>query len=383
MTRGSIQASRAAAGAICRSALSRLALVGALISAATTVGMDVSVAQLDPAFETPNPAMFVARDDDTKIYMLGTIHILPCAPEADPPVCASGITPLIREAIAASDEVWLELSDLLGAADALAGSTQYPDQVLFNDGSRLSDYIPWDDMEIIAKSLLWNSDLFGTVEDALATIDLMTPWAVNSLLPEFALPMANGEWGAGVDFEVEQIARDLGIPVRGFETIEEQLALSWTYPLEYQVVDLRSAVLWLRHDVDVSALTQWSLSKVWDLWSVGELSDFFLWVQGNLDRVEQSYQAEMTTLLGLTEAEMVMIQDEIETYYYETTQEDRWLDDVHRLFDQRNLNWMTDINGMLDRPGTFFIAVGAAHLVGEFGLPTLLEGAGATVTRVQ
>ena len=67
---------------------------------------------------------------------------------------------------------------------------------------------------------------------------------------------------------------------------------------------------------------------------------------------------------------------------YPVAMQDKRVIDADRFLVDRNRNWMSDIGDMLARPGTFFVAVGAAHLVGDAGLPALLEGAGATVARV-
>ena len=49
----------------------------------------------------------------------------------------------------------------------------------------------------------------------------------------------------------------------------------------------------------------------------------------------------------------------------------------------RNNNWMPIIEGMFKEEGTEFVLVGAAHLVGEDGLLSLLEKKGYQVSRVQ
>ncbi|HEY4112725.1 MAG TPA: TraB/GumN family protein [Rhizomicrobium sp.] len=47
--------------------------------------------------------------------------------------------------------------------------------------------------------------------------------------------------------------------------------------------------------------------------------------------------------------------------------------------ENRNRKWVPEIEGMLNEPHTFFITVGAAHLVGRTGVPNLLRTAGYKV----
>lgn len=49
----------------------------------------------------------------------------------------------------------------------------------------------------------------------------------------------------------------------------------------------------------------------------------------------------------------------------------------------RNRRWSAWAKQRMERPGTVLMAVGAGHLVGDEGVPALLEAGGLTVTRVQ
>ncbi len=50
---------------------------------------------------------------------------------------------------------------------------------------------------------------------------------------------------------------------------------------------------------------------------------------------------------------------------------------------QRNQRWADVIEQMLDKPGSFFVAVGAAHLIGKKSLHEYLNERGITVTRIR
>jgi hypothetical protein len=48
---------------------------------------------------------------------------------------------------------------------------------------------------------------------------------------------------------------------------------------------------------------------------------------------------------------------------------------------KRNKNFASQIDGLLKGDGTALVAVGAGHLVGKDGVPTLLKSMGYTVER--
>ena len=353
------------------------AIVSAIVGALATTGGGTAVAQPNIG-EAPNPALFVARDNDTTIYLFGTIHIVPCEAGANPPVCASGITPAIRDAIIASDEVWLEVATL---DDILADSESLLlDSAFLTDGSLLSDYIPDDERRIIAESILDQYGGDASVESVMSTIDTMKPWIL-SMLIDFSDVAPSGDWGPGVDFEVADIAETGGIPILGFESLDQQMALITSDRLENQIVDLRTRAVVIGQDIDLGEINELGLSEVWDTWAAGRWKEMgFLTDAGALPDISD---AEAAAALATSESEYRQIVEDIEAFYPLAVQEARIAYNYDRLIAQRNFNWMTDIEAMLDRSGTFFIAVGAAHLVGDDGLPTLLENAGAVVERVQ
>jgi len=55
-------------------------------------------------------------------------------------------------------------------------------------------------------------------------------------------------------------------------------------------------------------------------------------------------------------------------------------DEKKTMIDDRNKDWVPKIEKMLKEKRTFFITVGAAHLVGPGGVPNLLRQDGYHVT---
>lgn len=55
---------------------------------------------------------------------------------------------------------------------------------------------------------------------------------------------------------------------------------------------------------------------------------------------------------------------------------------VHKLFDERNVKMVSKIEGYLNSGGSYFVIVGAGHLVGKSGLVELLKGRGYVVEQL-
>lgn len=100
------------------------------------------------------------------------------------------------------------------------------------------------------------------------------------------------------------------------------------------------------------------------------------------------------TLHSLDEAEMLMMDmtycwkrgDEacLEKILFEdaVTRYPSFLRINDSLFFKRNENMANAIKGFLDRKGTYFVVIGAGHLIGDKGIPNLLRKAGFDVRRL-
>lgn len=92
-------------------------------------------------------------------------------------------------------------------------------------------------------------------------------------------------------------------------------------------------------------------------------------VLDGLDREELDIEIETAWAAGdisPVEAEMRLMQEEAPRLY-------------QALLVDRNHAWMPALTRMMDTEGRVVVVVGAAHMVGEDGLPTLLRAAGYTV----
>lgn len=334
-----------------------------------------------------DPALFAARDADTTIYLFGTIHLTGCEAEeagaaptprkqtAVEAACTDWMSGTVRSAFAAADELWIETVDVTDEAAILALVQQMG---YLPDGQRLTDFMPEAELRTVLA-------MAGpTMEAMLPQFDTMQPWLVSMMLGVASMTGDAAEPEEGVDLALVRLAGEMGIPVLGLETGAFQVGLLASDPLEVQVADLRSTAILLNHDIDVAAFSQWMLGKLWELWLAGDLDSIAAMVVGTDVEFFEQYEDELSALLDVDKAELEAIDREIAALYAGIADpEERAVAAYERLIGERNRNWIKQIVAMLDRPGTFFVAVGAGHLAGEDAVPLLLEQRGVAVTRVQ
>ena len=291
-----------------------------LAACATTPSIEPPVALLAPG-ETPpqSPALYVVQDADSTLYLYGTVHILP------PNTPWGGAN--AEAALAQADEVWTELeispaSDALTAALALRYGFVTPENALSN---RLSpeDY----------------ASLEAAAERAgmpIRSLDLMRPWMAALTLSIAPTLEAGFDPQAGVDRAVDAAAEAAGKTMRAFETPEQQMRFFADLSEEAELEMLRDAI----EDVESGS---------------GDMERLFeAWRTGDIEQLEH---------LGVGE----MREEHAQLY------------DV--IIRRRNVAWRNTLIAELEGAGVDFVAVGAAHLVGEDGLVDLLRESGYRVTR--
>lgn len=260
------------------------------------------------------PALWQLGDEDTTIYLFGTIHVLP---EGE-----TWFDDRISTAFNAADELVFEINmdDVAGMQAQVAGMAMLP------EGQTL-------------RGLMTEENL-GEYETALegfgipaAALDPIEPWAAAMTLSLLPLQMAGWTPEQGVEMQLRGMGE--GKESGALETIEEQIALFDTLPMDAQLQYLDSTVEGM--DEVVSSLED--LKAEWlegDDVALGELMNE-----------------------GMEDPEV-----------YE------------RLLVNRNRNWVGWIENRLEEPGTVFIAVGAGHLAGEGSVQELLAERGLEVERV-
>ena len=269
------------------------------------------------AFAKAEPAMWVIRDADSTIYLIGTLHLLKHDMEWN--------AEKVRKTVHESTELWLEVADFDNQAALaplmakLGVDPQHPLSTRLNEEQRKR-------LEKVAT----------TYNIPAASLEPMRPWLAALVLAVGPIMKAGYDPKAGVERVLNAQAVAEGDKIRGFETAEEQIHL---------LADLSDAeqVAFLMSMLD-------DLEKGFDL--VDQLAK--AWIDGDTDTITRLSVDEMKR--------------EAPTVY-------------QKLIVQRNIAWSEKIVEMLKGSGVQQIAVGAAHLAGPDSVQAQLAKRGIKVER--
>lgn len=156
------------------------------------------------------PAVFVAQDADSTVYIYGTFHILKEGTE--------WMSPSVLRALKGSDTLFLEV-DLAAASaggdDSMAAFGSSP-------ARPLSERLPPSEVERLRAA----ATRLGVPYDIL---EPLRPWLAAVLLARKALA-DDGFTEPGPDAQFALYAHEIGMPTIGFETAEEQFRLFGDLP---------------------------------------------------------------------------------------------------------------------------------------------------------
>ena len=310
--------SRRLAGAL-RSTLGAalgLGMAAALVlQPAKAFAQTVPAAAPAPVSSAGGPALWVIRDEDSTLYLFGTVHVL------RPSTLWRWAT--IEEAFERSDRLVLEISN----PDDQAAMVPLIQQHGISPDRPLSSLLTAEERGKLDAAA-------QTMGASGAALDPMRPWLAALTLSVAPLVKAGYDPQSGVELALKARAAAAGKEVGGFETIDEQVRILAGFPEADQLAFLRSTL-----DDFETATTD--LDRLVEAWSNGDVRA--------IDRlgVQPMRRADRTV--------------------YEA------------LLVKRNANWADQIETMLEGSGTVFIAVGAAHLAGDDSVQEILERRGVEV----
>lgn len=308
----------------------RSAVVRLIASAIVSAGVLGASAFAQPATYGPGLPMWVVRDSDSTIYITGTVHLL-----RDEHVWTS---PKLEAAFAAASELWLELAEI-GDDEAMQKKLD-PLLEKYNAyrGAKLSTRLTAEEYEAFLDTITQS----GAPPDVLARADEMQPWMAMQALGRDQFTDGVYKSRNGIDDMLAQMAIARGMPIRGMEDLDVQVALAAAgTPLE-QVAALRTA---LRAPDALKARG----IRVADVAFGG-------WVRGETHG-----------------AEAIIVMQELAA--------GATRGNYDALFKDRNEAWAGVVEDILSGSGVSFIAVGAGHLLGKDSLQERLKLRGISSAR--
>jgi uncharacterized protein len=261
-------------------------------------------------------------------YLFGTMHL------SDPRVAT--LTPAVKDAIAHAKAVALEVADLSDKAVA-AAMTKTAGLIIYTDGKSLRGVLN-DEEYKRAQAVVQKSGMPG---ELAAT---MKPWLISMLLATSDCERQQLAAGMTVlDLQVAAEAQSRGIPIKGLETIEDQLGALASIPEDQQIAMLKVGLKFADRADDMTE----TLVQMYAKRQLGAAMPFQLALAAQTGTPASAFDGFKKTLLI-----------------------------------DRNSR-MRDAALPLFADGNAFVAVGGLHLSGPAGIVALLRESGYTVTAVE
>ena len=270
--------------------------------------------------ETSLSFLWKVSSDTNTVYILGSVH-----------VAKADIYPLaeaIENAYALSEYLVVEVD--INAISELEMAALLFEKGTYPSGESLRDNIS-EDLYTRVCDRIRESDPTGLM---LSTIDLFEPWVVATLVSDLDYMALGYEVEYGIETHFLDKAETDGKDILELESAEFQLDIFDSMSYELQIV-------WLEDAVE-NPITGEDMEEMFEAWSTG-----------NAAKME----------------EMV----------FEDTEDENYREFLSIINDERNFLMVDRIEQYLQDDETYFVVVGAAHLVGENGLINLLDNKGYTV----
>ncbi len=262
-----------------------------------------------------SPAIWSFSDDDTTVYLFGTVHLL--KPETE------WRSEEIDAAFNAADTVYFE-ADVQSEAAGLEALQVIGEYGVYKDGGSLSAALDDDEEREVAEA----AAMLGV---SMSALEPNKPWWAGVQLAQVQIISQGYAPDSGVEVVLSRDAQAQGKAFGYFESVREQLLFFGEMPEEDQIEFLVSGAEQIEEDPRM-------LDRLVVDWAEGD-------VAGIADAMSEP-EALGSDLL------------------YE------------RLIVQRNQNWVPKIEALLDEPGVKFVAVGAAHLAGDDSVVAMLRAKG-------
>ena len=279
-----------------------------------------------PTIANAKPALWIVRDEDTVIYLFGTIHVL----RAD----VNWFNPRIRQAFNESDELITEIPEE-EFADMMPLLIQ---RASTDDGEPLTAHLTADQLSLYRRAM-------ARLRLPVAMFEGTEPW-----VPTFLLMGSGGSTNGysaryGVETVLNRAARDRRMAASGLESLDMQIGFFDHLSMATQV-DMLMGMSQAIVEPCACAGRRGGLDAIVEMWAAGDVD-------------------------ALAAANAADLENEPAEFH-------------QVLLPDRNDRWSQWIQLRLNEPGgKFFVAVGAAHLAGPESVQSFLARAGITAERVE
>lgn len=266
-----------------------------------------------------DPAMWVVKDEDTTIYLFGTIHVLPDN--------LSWFDEAVKTAFDESGELVTEIGDMPDLATVQPLIIKH---AVVPTGPRLSERLPADKREAFTKAVADSGIPAQAVES-------FKPWFAASQLSLIALTKAGYNPASGAETALTAAAKAANKPISGVETLDQQFGF-------FNSLSEAAQIQFLTETLEQLGQVGPEFQKMVNEWSEGDA---------------EGLAAIMNEALRSSpELSKMLLAD-------------------------RNARWAEWIDTRLDKPGVVFMAVGAGHLSGPDSVQVMLDKRNIKSTRIK
>lgn len=265
------------------------------------------------------PALWVAHSGKGTVYLFGTVHMLPAHTQWR--------SPGLEKALDASQSLYIEVTDD-NSANMQALVLRY--------GLDLAHPLSGKLDAADANRLRRAAQVAG-LPGGEAALEPMRPWLAGLTLGVAPLLKAGMDPNSGADKQLKAQFEAAGKPVRGLETAEQQIRFFADMSPATQLAFLHSVLKDFQNAAsEINAL-------------VGH------WTAGNVDAIARTVDLKM--------------RNQSPALY-------------QKLIVTRNKAWARKLANLVKTPGTYFVAVGAAHLAGPDSVQHQLAAEGIVTRRL-
>lgn len=259
-----------------------------------------------------DPSLWHIQDEDSDIYIFGTVHILRPGIEWQ--------TDELMAAFNAADTVYFE-APVNDPSQAAAMQQVVLANALLPQGTTLSSLVNEETWQAI-------QEFAPQIGASAAQLEPLRPWIATIQLGVGFIVASGYDPASGVEATLWPLANDAGKTLAYFETVEEQIGFFVNLPQDVEVRLLEETMAEFDAAPD-------QLDTLVGSWADGDQAAIDLVMNGQM-------RADAPEV-----HEIIIV--------------------------QRNERWAEAIAGMLEGSGTVFIAVGSGHLPGDRGVISLLR----------